>query len=337
MTIIRLDGADLIAFSVVTGTSIQALAQLSAIAASGDADGELAKALDEIGDRSGETWLHLLCLCVDIGPPRSLDNLLDHVSGMDARWFRLVLLGIGAWSWRSIVGADVIEAAAHGDESAAEILLSDERYYGRSARAALSKILPLSPTETQRRFVDALEAFRDTVDVEHLSASLDQVAARIDALADTEGWWETIEILTGYRYVAEPEALRVVVMSHLAGPGLVLAQHEDTRLIVFGNTPPGTPAERVVSLGKAISDPTRVQLLTLIRDRPSQLGELVDATGLTRSTVHHHLRLLREAGLVSVEGNARSYRYGINQRGRSDVSTLLTELLGTREQIGASQ
>ncbi|WP_433585617.1 ArsR/SmtB family transcription factor [Microbacterium hydrocarbonoxydans] len=63
-------------------------------------------------------------------------------------------------------------------------------------------------------------------------------------------------------------------------------------------------AERIAHVFKALSDPTRVRLLSLIA--ATQGGEacicdLIDPVGLSQGTVSHHMKLLAEAGLVTRE------------------------------------
>lgn len=63
-------------------------------------------------------------------------------------------------------------------------------------------------------------------------------------------------------------------------------------------------AERLAKLLKAVADPARLQLLALIRSTPGGCACACDLTahlGLSQPTVSHHLRVLREAGLVSRE------------------------------------
>jgi DNA-binding transcriptional ArsR family regulator len=61
---------------------------------------------------------------------------------------------------------------------------------------------------------------------------------------------------------------------------------------------------------EAIAEPNRRHLLELLRSGERAAGELVEATGLSQPGVSKHLRLLREAGLVSVraDGQRRLYR-----------------------------
>lgn len=60
----------------------------------------------------------------------------------------------------------------------------------------------------------------------------------------------------------------------------------------------------------ALGDPTRRAILELLRRRPMAVGELADDLPVTRPAVSQHLRVLREAGLVSERraGTRRIYR-----------------------------
>jgi DNA-binding transcriptional ArsR family regulator len=61
---------------------------------------------------------------------------------------------------------------------------------------------------------------------------------------------------------------------------------------------------------EAIAEPNRRRLLELLRDGERPAGDLVEAMGLSQPGVSKHLKLLREAGLVSVrpDGQRRLYR-----------------------------
>jgi len=58
-----------------------------------------------------------------------------------------------------------------------------------------------------------------------------------------------------------------------------------------------------------LAEPTRRQMLDLMRDRPRPVGELVELVGLSQPGVSKHLRVLREAGLVSVRPDAQRRVY----------------------------
>lgn len=68
-----------------------------------------------------------------------------------------------------------------------------------------------------------------------------------------------------------------------------------------------TSAESLAALLKAVADPTRLQLLALIR--AAEAGEacvcdLTEPLGLTQPTVSHHLKVLTDAGLLTREKRA---------------------------------
>lgn len=63
-------------------------------------------------------------------------------------------------------------------------------------------------------------------------------------------------------------------------------------------------AERTAALLKAVADPTRLQLLALIRAADRSAACVCDLTapvGLSQPTVSHHLKVLTEAGLLRRE------------------------------------
>ncbi len=62
-------------------------------------------------------------------------------------------------------------------------------------------------------------------------------------------------------------------------------------------------AERMASVGKALGDPVRVQLVDVLRKAAGQVCvcELVPLFDLSQPTVSHHLKVLREAGIVDSE------------------------------------
>jgi ArsR family transcriptional regulator len=71
----------------------------------------------------------------------------------------------------------------------------------------------------------------------------------------------------------------------------------------------GTPmsveqAEQVAPLLKALADPVRLRLLSLIAAQGGGevcVCDLTDAFTVTAPTISHHLKVLREAGVVSTE------------------------------------
>ena len=62
-------------------------------------------------------------------------------------------------------------------------------------------------------------------------------------------------------------------------------------------------AERMAAIAKALGDPVRMQLVDVLRRHAGKVCvcELVPLFDLSQPTVSHHLRKLREAGIVGSE------------------------------------
>ncbi len=74
---------------------------------------------------------------------------------------------------------------------------------------------------------------------------------------------------------------------------------------------------------EALADPTRRQILDMLRERPRLVGELVDALGMSQPGISKHLRVLREAGLVHVRQDAQRRWYELRLEPLIEVDTWL--------------
>lgn len=67
-------------------------------------------------------------------------------------------------------------------------------------------------------------------------------------------------------------------------------------------------AEQLARVFKALGDPTRVRLLSMIAAAPGQeacICDLVEPVGLSQPTVSHHMKQLVDAGIVEREQRGR--------------------------------
>lgn len=74
-------------------------------------------------------------------------------------------------------------------------------------------------------------------------------------------------------------------------------------------------AERVARVFKALGDPTRVRLLSLIAagaGGEACICDLTEPVGLSQGTVSHHMKLLAEAGLVTREQRGKWAYFALN-------------------------
>jgi len=80
--------------------------------------------------------------------------------------------------------------------------------------------------------------------------------------------------------------------------------------------------DRVTEVFKALSDPTRLQLMMLLTQGETKVAALVETLKQPQSTVSRHLTLLRTAHLVQTRREATSVYYRLAD---SHVAELLTQ------------
>ena len=68
------------------------------------------------------------------------------------------------------------------------------------------------------------------------------------------------------------------------------------------------------STWSALADPHRRAMLSLLLERPRPVGELVAGLGLSQPSTSKHLRVLREAGLVTARTEAQRRVYALDSR-----------------------
>ncbi len=80
-------------------------------------------------------------------------------------------------------------------------------------------------------------------------------------------------------------------------------------------------------LFRGFSDPSRLKILEVLKDRPLVVNEIVEITGLGQSNVSNHLACLRECGLVECEQNGKFVKYRLSDKKVSHFLKLSEELV----------
>jgi DNA-binding transcriptional ArsR family regulator len=75
---------------------------------------------------------------------------------------------------------------------------------------------------------------------------------------------------------------------------------------------------------EAVAEPARRELLDLLTAGPRAVGELVAATGMSQPNTSRHLRVLREAGLVSSRVDGQRRLYELRGEGFAELARWLT-------------
>ena len=74
---------------------------------------------------------------------------------------------------------------------------------------------------------------------------------------------------------------------------------------------------------EVLAEPSRRRILDLLRDEERSVGDLVDRMALSQPGVSRHLRVLRDAGLVSVRQDAQRRMYAVNPEPLAEVDAWL--------------
>ncbi len=91
-------------------------------------------------------------------------------------------------------------------------------------------------------------------------------------------------------------------------------------------------ARDAAAVFKALADPTRLRLLSIISARPEGeacVCDLTDPVGLSQPTVSHHMTTLAKAGLVTREQRGRWAYFAVAPGARAIVERTLAAVLGT--------
>ena len=90
--------------------------------------------------------------------------------------------------------------------------------------------------------------------------------------------------------------------------------------------------EELTEIFKALSDPTRLRLVKLLDEQQGAMcvNALARQLGVTQSAVSQHLRILRQARLVSGDRSGPSVHYSLNYDRLAEHTETLQKTLGER-------
>ncbi len=91
---------------------------------------------------------------------------------------------------------------------------------------------------------------------------------------------------------------------------------------------------RTQEIFKALSDPTRRQVLKLLQGGSKTAGELAEAFDITKGSLSHHFNVLKAADLVRCERRGQQLVYSLNTTVFEDVAALLLELFRVEKRKG---
>jgi DNA-binding transcriptional ArsR family regulator len=83
---------------------------------------------------------------------------------------------------------------------------------------------------------------------------------------------------------------------------------------------------------KALNDPIRRKILEILKDKPLIVGDILKQLNITGATLSHHLKVLKDADLVTVEKEGNHSYYQINTSVMEDVLTWISSITGGKDE-----
>ena len=85
---------------------------------------------------------------------------------------------------------------------------------------------------------------------------------------------------------------------------------------------------------KALADPTRREILALLRQGERTAGDLAERFDMTKPSMSHHFAVLKEADLITSRREGQQIWYGLNTTVVEDLMAWVMDLIGDGKRKG---
>lgn len=338
---------------VVSGPAFELIAELAAFS-SGPARASL---------ESGKTWIRevralagadllrrvdrwafglyceLASVALEAGPPYEPDRLVAALHVLPPEALRRRLLGAESAPNQSMVSDGAFDRALAGDP-AAQTELRDALGPNRPARQSIDRLLTMAPEAVRADVARIVEAWAARVfpalSTGALSIVARDVAAKERLLATQPGRDVLRAAMTGVDVEPTPSVAEFVLVPTVAMRPFV-APVDWRSIVIFlcsvgddaFDDDPSAPPRRLVKLMFALGDDTRLRILKVLAGPELTATEIADQLGVDRTSLHHHLGILRSAGLLRIHDDGlRGWRFA-RAANSDDLASALAHYLGT--------
>jgi DNA-binding transcriptional ArsR family regulator len=340
---------------VVSGPAFELIAELAAFA-SGPARPSL---------ESGKTWIRdvrslggviliehverwgfalyteLASIALDAGPPYEPAQLVDRLRTIPSDMLQRRLLGAESPPNRSMASDGAFDRALAGDAKARAELRGALGLYPQ-ARRAIDRLLTTDPDEVQQQIAAIVEAWSSRVypafadDARAVIAR--DVAAKKRLFASLPGREALLAATNGIDLDPATWATDIVVIPTVALRPFIAPGEFGSTLIVLSSVADdafeadaSAPPRHLVKLTAALGDELRLRVLHILADEELTASEIADRLRVERTSLHHHLGILRSAGLVTMhDAGAQGWRYSRRDARVEDVTSALAAYLAPR-------
>lgn len=88
---------------------------------------------------------------------------------------------------------------------------------------------------------------------------------------------------------------------------------------------------------KALADPTRREILALLRKGERTAGDLAERFDMTKPSMSHHFAVLKEADLITSRREGQQIWYGLNTTVVQDLMAWAIELMEDNNRKGTEE
>lgn len=272
------------------------------------AGGRAFKKIDHVGR---EPFINLLGFVHSMTDQPTAAATVRLIGAADPREVVLAAIGYNRRAFRMMTPPSVIRDAVDGDKKAL-------REFKRTSypdlphwQGTLRRWVPMGVQEAAAEMAEGLRGWYEGsfIELESEIEAAQRSAARrardlVAKVTDLDAVLEQLApTITFTREVGQEVVVlspSVVVRPHWAlsdyGPTLVISYAIPEQRATEGEE----SAARLLLLAKAMGDELRLRALRELRDGPLSASDLAKRLGLPRTTIHHHLQILMQSGLVRV-------------------------------------
>ena len=284
-----------------------------------------------------DTFVHLTGLVYDTPAPRDVPAFLEHLRQTDPDEIRLHLVQFYSRETRRATPAGVIRAAVGGDPAARDEFLRTSHPEWEPWTAYLTRVLDQDGDAFKAALIDVLEQWADRVWKPESLTIMPIIERDADAKRELQRELPLEPFITtatnGVEFAPRPGIERVVMVpSFVNRPLVTYNELGETLLIIYPvadesvSADADAPPLRLVRLSKALGDEKRLRILRALADGEKSLMELAEMFGVPKTSMHHHMIVLRSAGLVAVGVGQKRYR--LRRETVPDLGALLGGYLG---------
>jgi DNA-binding transcriptional ArsR family regulator len=339
---------------IVSGTAFELIAELAAFT-SGPARASLESGKAWIREvralaapdliRRVEQWgfalyTELASIAIEAGPPFDPDRLVAAFRALPPDVLKRRLVGAESAPNRSMVSEGAFERGLAGD-AVARAELRAALGLNPQARQAIGRLLTTSSEVVQDEVSSIVQSWASRVFPAFAEGAMTVIARDVAAKArlfDQTPAPEALQVaLHGVDVEPAAWATDIVVIPTVAmRPFIAPVEFGSSAIFLCSvadealDDDPAAPPRSLVKVAAAIGDELRLRILRVLADDELTASEIADRLGVERTSLHHHLGILRSAGLVAIhDDGVHGWRY----KSRGDrVASVGDELAAYLEQ-----